>query len=91
MTKRLRRFLEDAGYFCVDKDSAPDHIVFNRTLDRLQRLEEEGTVMVLRPSEALKSGTYDMNPAENQKLYDLGMKDYDEKRTELFEFLQKKN
>jgi predicted patatin/cPLA2 family phospholipase len=67
------------------------HIVFNRTLDRLQRLEEEGTVMVLRPSEALKSGTYDMNPAENQKLYDLGMKDYDEKRTELFEFLQKKN
>ena len=29
---KVIRYLEDMGYFCVDKDSKPGALVFNRTV-----------------------------------------------------------
>lgn len=79
------------AYPAIIQELDTRHIAFNRSLDRLSELERHGQAFVFRPSRLLKSGTYDMNPEENMRLYNLGMEDYAQRREEFFRFIAKKN
>lgn len=63
------------------------HIVYNRTLREIRRLEKAGEIFVLRPSEELKIGRMEDDPEILQRTYDIGRKDALAKVGELKEWL----
>lgn len=48
---------------------------YNRTIKEIGRLEKEGQVYVIRPSEELNIGRMEHDPKEVQRVYDIGRKD----------------
>ena len=63
------------------------HVMYMSQKERLYQLEKEGTAFVFAPSEALRMSTYDMDEKDNRALYELGLKDYEERREELISWL----
>ena len=63
------------------------HITYAKNQKEVFDLEKEGKAFVFAPSEAIKVGTYSMNEETERKLYDLGMKDFAERKEELGHFL----
>lgn len=61
--------------------------IYQKKYDRTFELEREKKAFVFAESEHLKMSTFAMDPAENQRLYDLGMKDYRDGREKLLQFL----
>ena len=51
------------------------HLEYNHTLAGIRRLEREGSVFVIRPSEDLQIGRMEHNPGEIQRVYDIGRRD----------------
>ena len=51
------------------------HEVYNRTIDDICKMEQEGEVFVIRPSEKLTIGRMESDLEEIQRVYDLGRKD----------------
>ncbi len=51
------------------------HIYYNHDLAELRRLEKEGQVFVIRPSEEISIGKLERDPDRLQAMYDLGRKD----------------
>ena len=51
------------------------HIVYNKNIKAIERLEAEGKVFVIRPSVELTIGRMDHNPDNLQKTYWIGRKD----------------
>lgn len=51
------------------------HVVYNRTLREIERLEEAGEIFVIRPSEELKIGRLEDDLDIIQSVYDIGRKD----------------
>lgn len=51
------------------------HKVYNKTIRYIEKLEREGEVFVLRPSEVPQIGRMERNPEKLQQVYDLGRRD----------------
>lgn len=64
------------------------HIEYMKTIDMVGRLESEGKVFVFAPSAEYNAsaGTKDMETLT--KLYELGIKDYNDRRNAMFEYLK---
>lgn len=50
-------------------------INYNRCVERIEQLEAEGKIFVIRPSEELTIGRMKSSPEELQKVYDIGRRD----------------
>ena len=64
------------------------HINYQASIDLSNRLEKEGRALIFAPSRHLPLGTFSRDAALEQKLYDLGVSDYEAKRAALQEFLK---
>lgn len=51
------------------------HIVYNETLDRIEQLEREGRIFVIRPSKPIACAMIEKDPNHLQEIYDVGRKD----------------
>lgn len=65
------------------------HIMYNRQLQELYRMEERGHAFIFAPSDPPASGTYTMDTKINRQMYDLGLRDYEDLRSALAEFLNR--
>lgn len=48
---------------------------YNRTVEKIQNLEKEGEIFVIRPKEPLNIGRLESDPEEIQRVYDVGRAD----------------
>jgi len=48
---------------------------YNKTVERIQELEKEGSIFVIRPEVPLNIGRLESDPAEIQRVYDIGRED----------------
>lgn len=51
------------------------YLVYNRTMERIEKMEKAGTIFVIRPKQALEIGRFEKNPENVQKVYDIGYAD----------------
>lgn len=65
------------------------YIRYNETMDKLEKLEEEGKIFVFRPSRKVKMNRIEKDEDKIQEMYDLGIKDGNDKLNSLIEFLKK--
>ncbi len=64
------------------------HIVYNDCLKQLEKREEEGNTLVIRPSEPLGIKRTEKNPEKLKAVYDLGRKDTEALLEKIREFLE---
>lgn len=62
-------------------------IVYNETLSFSKKLETEGKAFIIAPNEALPVSTYTRDPEILQNLYNIGLKEFEEKKDALMSFL----
>ena len=62
-------------------------IVYNETLSFAKKLETEGKAFIIAPNEALPVSTYTRDPEILQNLYNIGLKEFEEKKGALMSFL----
>ena len=67
-------------------EERPD--MYNKTIDELHRLEKEGDTFVLAPSVDLGIKRAETDPAELQRVYDIGIKDANDNLEAMKEFLK---
>ena len=70
------------------KSIAKRHKMYQRCQKWMFELEKRGKCFIFGPSEHLKMSTYGMDREANEKLYQLGLSDYDRRRSEFMEFLE---
>ena len=63
------------------------HVMYNASTARLGELEREGTVLVLRPSQHIRISRVEKHPDMLQALYDVGVRDAQEKKEQIRQFL----
>ena len=63
---------------------------YNETVEEIIKLEEENKIFVIRPSRKTKIKRIEHNRIKIQEQYDLGVKDFKEKRTSLKKYLKEK-
>ena len=51
------------------------HLTYNRTVEWIDRLEEQGKILVIRPEHSLNIGRMEHDPEELQRVYDIGRTD----------------
>ena len=51
------------------------HIVYNETLDTIDKLEREGQIFVIRPSKPIACAMIEKDPNHLQEIYDIGRRD----------------
>lgn len=51
------------------------HLKYNDCMKRIESLEDEGKVLVIRPETALNIGRLENNPEKTQEIYDVGYQD----------------
>lgn len=51
------------------------HIVYNETLDKIDKLEREGQIFVIRPSKPIACAMIEKDPSHLQEIYDIGRRD----------------
>ena len=51
------------------------HLVYNRTVEQILKLEQEGSIFVIRPKQPLNIGRLEKNPENVQRVYDIGYAD----------------
>lgn len=51
------------------------HVVYNKTIERILELEKQGKVFVIRPKEPLNIGRMEKDPANVQRVYEIGYAD----------------
>lgn len=66
------------------------HEMYNRQMDLVDALEEQGKVMTFCPSADIEIGTYTTDPGIMQQLYDNGIRDAKAQMNEVKEFLNGK-
>lgn len=64
------------------------HLMYNRELDEIYKLEKEGKIIVIRPSELVRISKMEKNPKIIRKMYDLGIKDGQNKIKDIRRFLE---
>ena len=65
------------------------HEMYNRQMEEISRREKDGSSLVIRPSEALRIGHTEKNPAELDRVYRLGRREAEKRLPELLRFLEK--
>ncbi len=63
---------------------------YNKTVEEIIQLEKEGKIFVIRPSKKIPIKRVEKNPTRIKEQYHLGIKDFQAKKEELKEYLQKK-
>ena len=77
------------GYPKIGQAMENRHEVYNNTIDELHKLAKEGDTFVLAPSVDLGIKRTETDPAELQRVYDIGIKDANDNLEEMREFLGK--
>lgn len=54
---------------------ASRHLMYNRELDEIRRMEKAGEILVIRPSKTVRIKRTEHNPERIQEMYDLGRQD----------------
>ena len=65
------------------------HIMYNETLDHIEKEEREGKVFVIRPESSLPVGRVEKDPEKLKAAYEIGRETAKSKLGELTEYLQK--
>ncbi len=63
------------------------HYLYNRQITRLNQLEQEGKVFIIRPTEPIKISQTERNPEKLQAVYELGQHDAHASLAKLKEYL----
>lgn len=63
---------------------------YNETIDKIKELEKEERILVIRPSKRIPIKRIEHNPITVQAQYDLGVKDFQDKKESLYEYLNRK-
>ena len=71
------------------KDMDNRHITYTKRQKKMYELEKAGRAFIFSVETDLTIKTTTMDPELNQKLYELGLKDFEEKKEALYEFLSK--
>ena len=61
--------------------------MYNGTIERIEKLEQQGCVIVLRKSEHIKISRIEKNPDKLQELYNVGVADAKGQITRIRDFL----
>ena len=64
------------------------YIMYNETLDYIKELEDQGKIVVIRPSKNLKLKRVENNPDRLQDMYDLGVNDFRAKLKDIKNYLK---
>lgn len=64
------------------------HDSYNRTVERILQLEKEGRIFVIRPAQPLNIGRMEKDPANVQRVYDIGYADGQKYLNDMLEWLQ---
>ena len=73
MTPLLHRVYRDYPNFV--ETMARRHLMYNRQLDEIRRMEEAGEILVIRPSRTIKIHRTEHDPDKIRQMYDLGRQD----------------
>ena len=65
------------------------YIQYNKTMEKIERLEKEGKIFVFRPSRKVKMSRVEKNPDKLQEMYDLGISDASNNIKKLNKYLSK--
>ena len=63
------------------------HVMYNASTARLGELEQEGKVLILRPSQHVKISRVEKDPEKLQALYDVGIRDAQKRSGQIRQFL----
>ncbi len=63
------------------------HIMYQSCQEKMFELEKEGKAYIFMPTNPPKVGTYTMDREINQKLYDMGIKDFKEQYQDFMKFM----
>ena len=83
----MKRMLKK--YPAVAEAMAVRHEMYNRQMEEISRREKDGISLVIRPPEALKIGHTEKNPAELDRVYQLGRREAAKRLPEICQFLEK--
>ena len=64
------------------------HIAYTKSQQLAYELEKQGKAIVFAPSEHLSMGTFTMDAKANERLYELGISDYQALRTRFRSFME---
>ena len=87
MSKSLTRVCYGHQYPKFARKVRERHVMYNATTARLTKLEQEGKVLVLRPSQRIKISRVEKHPEKLQALYDVGVRDAQAKIEQIRRFL----
>lgn len=63
------------------------HIIYNRTIEEIHKLEKEGDTFVIRPSVELTIGRMEKDPAVIHEVYEIGRKDAEKRVPALLKWM----
>lgn len=63
------------------------HLVYNRELDEIMRLEREGEILVIRPSRCIRISRTERRPERIEQMYELGREDALKAISQISEFM----
>ena len=86
MTSLLRRVYRDYPDFV--EAMARRHLMYNRQLDEIKRMEDAGEILVIRPSRTIKIHRTEHDPERIRQMYDLGRQDGERAVERVRRFLQ---
>ena len=85
--KLTHLFYKDYPEFCETLKHRNES--YSKQYELIERLEKEGKILVIRPTEFIKSKATEKNPDVLKALHTLGVKDCTEKLGEIFTYLEK--
>lgn len=66
---RIYRIKRDEAFVIIK------NLVYNRTVEQILKLEQEGSIFVIRPEQPLNIGRLEKNPENVQRVYEIGYAD----------------
>ena len=90
MSKSLTKLYYAHAYPEFARKVISRHEMYNTSIEHLEKLEQEGRVIVLRPSKHIKISRIEKHPEKLQALYDVGVRDAQKKKNQILQFLSGK-
>lgn len=81
----VKAFYRKYPYFV--KTLSRRHIIYNRTIEEIHKLEREGDTFVIRPSMELTIGRMEKDPAIIREVYEIGRKDAENRLPALLKWM----
>ena len=85
MMPMIRRVFREYPEFV--ETAACRHLVYNRELDEISRLEREGEILVIRPSQRIEISRTERRPERIEQMYRLGREDALKALSDIKEFM----